>query len=114
VAINAKKSSATGRARWVAVVVILSIVVIYTALSLIAAYEPDWIPARSILQTALLGPTTLLVWGGSTSTLYWICTAVLVGTVTIGAMYENLHVPGVLLFLLVWLGSGFLSVAMSI
>ncbi|WP_141400681.1 hypothetical protein [Pseudoxanthomonas wuyuanensis] len=111
--VDAERSSATSIARWVAVVVILAIIATYAALSFIAAYKPDWIPARSILQVAMLGPTTLLVWG-STSTMYWVCTAVLAGTAIIGALHEDLHVPAVILLLIVWVSSGFFSVAMSV
>ena len=86
----------------------------YVALSLMAAYKPEWLPGDSILEVALLGPITLLAWGGSTSKLYWICTALLAATATGGAAHEDLQVSSVVLFLLVWLGSGFFSVGMSV
>ena len=112
--IDAKRIDEDKRAAWWAALLILALIAIYVVLSLMASYRPDWLPGDSILEVALLGPIALLPWGGSTSKLYWICTALLVGTATAGAAHEDLQVPSVILFLLIWLGAGFFAVGLSV
>ena len=102
------------RSAWWAALLVLALVAIHVVLSLLASYRPDWLPGDSILEVALLGPIALLTWGGSTSKLYWICTALLAGTATAGAAHEDLQVPSVILFLLIWLGAGFFAVGLSV
>ena len=111
---DSKRIDQDKRAAWLAAFLILALVAIYVVLSLIASYRPNWLPGDSILEVALFGPIALLPWGGGNSKLYWICTALLAGTATAGGAHEDLQVPAVILFLLIWLGAGFFAVGLSV
>lgn len=95
---------------WVLIVLVLA----YAGLCLVALHRPDWLPGDSIFHASLVGPPHLLVWGTGTRILFWMVTLALAGVVAVGARYRGLLLPAASLFLLIWIGAGFFSVALSV
>ena len=103
--------------RLVAVVVMASLLLLafaYIVLCLVVLYRPGWLPSSSILHASLVGPPHWLVWGAGASPMFWGSTFVVAAVSVIGARFRSLLLPCAGLCFLVWLGSGFLSVAMSV
>lgn len=86
----------------------------YIALCLIVLYRPGWLPGASILHASLVGPPHWLVWGAGARPMFWGSTLAVAAVAVVGASFRSLLLPCAGLCFLVWLGSGFLSVAMSV
>lgn len=93
--------------------VLAGLVLAYAGLCWVALYRPDWLPGGSIFNASLVGPPHLLVWVG-TRTLFWMTTLALAAVLALGAFFRVLVLPAAVLFLLIWLGAGFFSVALSV
>lgn len=86
----------------------------YAGLCLVVLHRPDWLPSGSVFHASLVGPPHLLVWGAGTRLLFWTTTLALAGVLAVGALFRVLLLPAAALFLLMWLGAGFFSVALSV
>lgn len=86
----------------------------YAALCLVVLYRPDWLPSDSILMAALVGTPGWLVWGPGARSAVYGSTLAFLATLLVGASFRPLLLPCALLGFLIWLGSGFISVSMSI
>ena len=93
---------------------LLLLVVAYIALCLVALYRPDWLPSSSILHASLVGPPHWLVGGAGADVMFWGSTFAVASVAVIGARFQSLLLPCAGLCFLIWLSSGFLSVAMSV
>lgn len=91
----------------------LGLVLAYVALCLVVLYRPDWLPNSSILHAALVGPPHWLVWGAEARPMFWAATLAVAAIAVVGANFRSLALTCAALCFLIWLGSGFLSVAMS-
>ena len=90
------------------------LVLAYIALCLVVLHKPDWLPDGSIFSASLVGPPHWLVWGDGARSMFWGSTLAIVAVAAIGACFRLLILPCAGLCFLLWLGSGFLSVAMSV
>jgi len=98
----------------VALVAALSALVIaYIALCLVVLYRPEWLATRSIFYAAVVGPPNWLAWG-HWDPMFWGSTLAIAAVAALGAKFPSLAPPSAGLCVLIWLGSGFLSVAMSV
>ena len=86
----------------------------YFLLCMVVLHRPGWLPSTSILAVSFIGPPHWLVWGVAARPIFWGCTAALAVIVSMGATFRPLLLPSAALCVAVWLGAGFLSVAMSI
>ena len=98
----------------VAAASLLLFVLAYIALCLVVLHRPGWLPSGSILQASLVGPPHWLVWGPGTRSIFWGSTLAVTAIAVAGASFRTLLLPCAGLCFLIWLGSGFLSVAMSV
>ncbi len=89
-------------------------VLAYAGLCLVVLQRPGWLPHGSVFLASLVGPPHWLVWGAATHTMFWGSSIVLALLVIAGARWRAFALPAAGLAMLLWLGSGFLSVAMSI
>lgn len=92
---------------------LVGLVLAYAGLCLVVLHRPEWLPSGSIFHASLIGPPHLLVWGG-TRTLFWASTLALAGAMALGACFRVLVLPSAVLCILIWLGTGFFSVALSV
>ncbi|WP_369978607.1 hypothetical protein [Xanthomonas bundabergensis] len=99
---------------FVAAAFISSAVLAYIALCLIVLYRHDWLPENSILYASLIGPPHWLAWSSGTRPMFWGCTLAMMVVAIVGASIRPLLLPSVGLLFLIWIGSGFLSVVMSV
>jgi hypothetical protein len=102
------------RAVIVAAAVLFALVLAYIALCLVVLHRPEWLPSRSILYASLIGPPHWLVWGSGARSMFWGSTLAIIAVATVGAIFRSLVLLAAGLFFLIWLGAGFLSVAMSV
>jgi len=93
---------------------LLLLVVAYIALCLVVLYKPSWLPSTSILYASLVGPPNWLVWGAGARPMFWGSTLAVAVVAVVGARGRSLLLPCAGLCFLIWLGSGFLSVVMSV
>ena len=98
----------------VAAASLLVFVLAYITLCLIVLHRPEWLPGTSILRASLVGPPHWLVWGAGARPMFWGSTLAVAAIAIVGARSRSLLLPCATLCFLIWLGSGFLSVAMSI
>lgn len=89
-------------------------VLAYIALCLVVLYRSAWLPSSSIFNASLVGPPHWLAWGNGARAMFWGSTLALVVVAAVGARFRSLLLPCAALCFLIWLGSGFLSVAMSV
>ena len=110
-----ESSRSTGDRLTVAVAAasLLLSILAYTALCAVVLHRPDWLPSRSILHASLVGPPHWLVWGPGARPMFWGSTLTIAALAGVGASFRPLLLPFAGLCFLIWLGSGFLSVAMS-
>jgi len=111
---RAEAVSETGMSVIATAAVLCGLVLSYVALCLLVLHRPEWLPDRSILQAALVGPPHWLVWGAEVRPAFWGSTCALVLVGTIGASFRSLMLPCAGACFLIWTGSGFFSVAMSV
>jgi hypothetical protein len=93
---------------------LLTFVIAYAVLCLVVLHRAEWLPSQSIFYASLVGPPHWLVWGAGARSMFWGSTAAIVVLAAIGARFRALVLPAVGLCFLIWLGAGFLSVAMSV
>lgn len=98
----------------VAVAGLLALAPAYTALCLIVLHRSEWLPSGSILHASLVGPPHWLVWGSGGRPVFWGSTLAMAVVAGLGASFRSLLLPCAGLCFLIWLGAGFLSVAMSV
>lgn len=98
----------------VATAALLAFVLCYVALCLLVLHKPDWRPTGSILGASLIGPPYWLVWGPGARPMFWGSTLAVVVVAAAGACSRVLVLPCAGLCFLIWFGSGFLAVAMSV
>lgn len=92
----------------------LALVLAYTALCLVVLYRPGWLPSRSTLHAALVGPPHWLIWGAEARPMFWAATLAVAAVAVVGARFRSLALTCAALCFPIWLASGFLSVAMSV
>ena len=97
-----------------ALAALLAVVIAYAVLCLVVLHRPEWLPSRSILYASLVGPPHWLVWGTGARSMFWGSTAAIVVVTAVGARFQAIVLPAAILCFLIWLGAGFLSVAMSV
>jgi len=97
-----------------AVACLLVIGLAYTGLCWAVLSDADWLPVGSILHAALIGPPYWLVWGPGARSMFWGSTLAVAAVALVGACFRPLLLPCAGLCFLIWLGSGFLAVAMSV
>lgn len=98
----------------IATTFLLLLILAYAALCLVVLHRPDWLPGNSILHASLVGPPHWLVWGAGARPMFWGSTLAVAIVAIVGAGFRSLLLPCAGICFLIWLGSGFLSVAMSI
>jgi hypothetical protein len=101
-------------ARMNSAALLLLLLLAYAALCFVALHRPDWLPGKSIFDASLVGPPHWLVWGAGARSMFWGSTFAMAAVVIVGASFRPLLLPCAYLCFFIWLGSGFLSVAMSI
>lgn len=108
------KASAARLTEVVAAAFISLAVLAYIALCLIVLYRQDWLPKDSILYASLIGPPHWLAWSTGARPMFWGCTLAVMVVAIVGASVRPLLLPSAGLCFLIWIGSGFLSVALSV
>ena len=98
----------------VAAAILFALVLAYVALCLVVLHKPEWLPSLSILHASLVGPPHWLIWGPVARSVFWGSTLAIAVIAAVGASFRTLLLPCAGLCLLIWLGAGFLSVAMSV
>ncbi len=98
----------------VAATFLFALVLAYIALCLVVLHRPEWLPSSSIFYASLIGPPHWLVWGSGARSMFWGSTLAIVAVAAVGATFRPLMLLSAGLCFLIWLGAGFLSVAMSI
>lgn len=111
------QSSRTRGERWavaMAVAFLFLLALAYFSLCLVVLHRPDWLPSDSLFSASLVGPPHWLVWGDGARPMFWGSTLAVAVVAIIGACSRLLLLPCAGLCFLLWLGSGFLSVVMSV
>ena len=98
----------------VTVLALTTFVLAYIVLCLVVLHRPGWLPTSSILYASLIGPPHWLVWDTGARSMFWGSTLAITALAVVGAIFRPLLLPCACLCFLVWLGAGFLSVAMSV
>jgi hypothetical protein len=86
----------------------------YIALCFVVLHRPEWLAGRSIFYASLVGPPRWLAWGPASLPMFWGSTFSIALVATVGAIFRPLVLVSAGLCFLIWLGAGFLSVAMSV
>jgi len=107
-------SSNPSRSLAVAALPVAICVLGYFVLCMVVLHRPGWVLGTSILAASFVGPPHWLVWGLAARPIFWGCSAGIAVIVGVGAIFRPLLLPSAALCVAVWLGAGFLSVAMSI